>query len=96
MRAALEVQAELAAPYWSRLSPRIADPKLRAVSAGMIERLRALNEPAELIARDEYALTQTLIAEGGWDNQTLATLQYLNSTSASVIQGGDPAEIPLP
>lgn len=96
IRAALEVQAELAAPYWAKLSPRIADAKLRAESASMIERLRVLDEPAESLARDEYALTQTLIAQGGWDTKTLAALQYLNSSSASVIQGGDPAEIPVP
>ena len=96
MRLSLETQAELAAPYWARVSPRIADPELRAKAAAMTERLRALSEPAESIARDEYSLTQALLSAGGWDSKTLSAIQYLNSTSAAVIQSGDPGEVPVP
>ena len=93
--------ADLSASYgylgeWE--GPGVADRILdvRARAAAMIERLRTMNEPSETLARDEYSLTTELIGLGGWDSKTLRQIQYLNSTAASVIQHGDPTEIPAP
>jgi hypothetical protein len=96
IRAALEAQADLAAPHWARVAPRIADATDRAAAVAMIERLRTLSEPSAGLAREEYDLTTRLIGAGDWDAATLRELQYLNSTAASVIQGGDPAAIDTP
>lgn len=96
MRAALEKQAELAMPYWARIAPRFSDPKDRLEAAAMVERLGRLNEPATIIAHDQYRLTQRLISEGGLDRGSQTALDYLNSTAAAVLQGGNPAEVITP
>ena len=95
-RRRLEQQAALAAPYWARLAPKVQDAELRAASTEMFARLNRLDEPAADLAREEYELTQELIAKGGLDRKSQAWLDYLNSTAAAVIQGGNPAEIPTP
>ncbi|GDX82441.1 hypothetical protein LBMAG42_42520 [Deltaproteobacteria bacterium] len=96
MRAALEKQAELAMPYWARIAPRFADPQDRLEAAAMVERLGRLNEPATIVAHDQYRLTQRLISEGGLDRGSQTALDYLNSTAAAVLQGGNPAEVITP
>ncbi len=96
MRAALEKQAGLAMPYWARIAPRFSDPKDRVEAAAMVERLGRLNEPATILAHDQYRLTQRLISEGGLDRGSQTALDYLNSTAATVLQGGDPAEVITP
>jgi hypothetical protein len=95
-RRRLEQQAALAAPYWARLAPRVQDPALREASTEMFARLNRLDAPAADLARAEYDLTQALIAKGGLDRKSKAWLDYLNSTSAAVIQDGDPTAIPTP
>lgn len=95
-RRRLEVQASLAAPYWARLAPHIQDPALRTQSTEMFARLNRLDEPAAELARAQYDLTQALIARGGLDRKSQSWLDYLNSTSAAVLQDGDASQIPTP
>ena len=95
LRGRLETQVSLAAPYWLRVAPRMAGPDRDAVSA-MLVRMRAMNEPSAKLANDEYQLAQALLTEGGFDAPTTRALQYIDSTAASVIQGGDPAEVGKP
>ncbi len=96
LRARLEVQAKLALPYWARIAPKVQDPALRTRTAEMFTRLSALGEPASDLARAEYELTQELITEGGFDHKSQVWVDYLNSTSAAVLQNGDPAEVITP
>ncbi len=95
-RERLEQQAVLAGPYWAKLAPRLSDPELRAAATGVFTSLQTLDRPAAELAAEQYELTQSIITAGGLDRGTQAMVDYLNSTAAAVLQGGDPAEIPLP
>lgn len=95
-RARLEEQAVLAMPFWARVAPRMQRSEDRLEAAEMVERLGRLDEPAASLARAQYDLAQRLIANGGLDRGTESALQYLDSTAASVIQGGNPAEVMTP
>ena len=95
-RRRLEQQAVLAAPYWAQIAPRIQDAGLRTEATEMFERLNRLDEPAADLARAQYDLTQTLISKGGLDRKSKAALDYLNSTSAAVLQNGDPSLVIKP
>ncbi len=95
-RRRLEQQAALAAPYWAKLAPRVQDPARRAAASEMFARLHRLDEPAADLARAQYDLTQELISKGGLDRKSQGWLDYLNSTSAAVLQSGDPTGIPTP
>ena len=96
LRARLEVQAKLALPYWARIAPKVQDPALRSRTAEMFTRLSALGEPASDLGRGQYELTQELITAGGFDHKAQVWVDYLNSTSAAVLQNGDPAEVITP
>ncbi len=96
LRARLEVQAKLALPYWARIAPKVQDPALRTRTTQMFTRLGELGEPASDLARAQYDLTQELITAGGFDHKSQVWVDYLNSTSASVLQSGDPAEVITP
>ncbi len=96
-RARLESQAKVAAPYWAKVAPKVSDPALRTRATEMFTRLQTLGEPAEALAKEQYTLTQELITAGGLDHKSQVYVDYLNSTSAMVLQGGgDPADIPDP
>lgn len=95
-RRRLEQQAALAAPYWAQIAPRLQDAGLRAEATEMFERLHRLDEPAADLARAQYDLTQALISKGGLDRKSKAALDYLNSTSAAVLQNGDPSLVIKP
>lgn len=96
-RKLLEREADLAASHWAKVAPKLSDPGLRAEAAAMTERLRVLNEPATIVAHEQYALTQKLLSTGeAYDRGTLAELQYLDSLAATVIQNGDPDEVITP
>ncbi len=88
LRARLYVHAKMAVADWPLVASRIEEPGLRAEAEAMVGRLGRLDEPAEDLSRDEYDLTQRLIAHGGWDRTTLRRIQALNSAAAMVIQGG--------
>lgn len=97
LRARLESQAKVSGPYWARLAPKLKDPGRQGRAATMFTRLQTLGEPAELLAKEQYALTQEIIAEEELDHKSRVWVDYLNNTSAVVLQGGaDPADITTP
>ena len=83
-------------PFWARVAPRLQRSQDRLDAAEMVERLGRLDEPAASLAQAQYDLAQRLISNGGLDRGTETAVQYLNSTAACVIQGGDPAEVITP